>query len=387
MHKINTIFILFIIIQSGTILFYGMPISTILPLVLFYMFKKFGFNIYYLKKALAILVIPCIFHIFQYLTFSGILKSEILVILNYLTIACIVLLVQKKFVIVFIDIVVYISVVSFFFYISFQVFPESFEILRDIGMSLPKHSGSSSFYSIHGDEQTSVHLWLYNLTFDSNGHIRNFGIFYEPGRFAIFLVLALIFVLFIKNDSIFSWKSLILIVALITTLSTAGYSALILILFLYSNVRSKNVLINFSLILITTLMSFYLFTLDFMSEKISNDMSSTDEYSRFFAMIYHWEFIQENLFLGYGNYLPVLVLSPNGMSFLILKHGLLLSILLLYGVYKAFNTMSLIDSKIKTIQLLCTLTFLTVCYSQTVTTDPLFYTLSFLGYMGNNKTL
>jgi hypothetical protein len=385
MPKIDIIFILFIIIQSGTIIFYGMPIATILPLVLFYIFKKFGLYIHYLSKVIVILLILFIFHLFQYLVFSGILKSEILAMLNYLTIACLVLIVKKNFVSLFIDVIVYISVISLFFYICILVFPDSVNFLTDFGMSLPKYTASDSFYDIHGGDQTSVHLWLYNLSFSTSSHIRNFGIFYEPGRFAIFLVLALIFILFIKNENILSGKSIILILTLLTTLSTAGYSALILILYSYSNVISKNILVNFSLIILTVFVSFYVLSLDFMSEKISDEIASTNEYSRFFAMFYHWEYIQKSLFLGYGIYMPHLVLSPNGITIFLLKHGILLSVLALYGIYKAFNTLSFFDSKIRRMKLLSVFIFLLVCFSQTITTDPFFYALSFLGYIGKHK--
>lgn len=65
---------------------------------------------------------------------------------------------------------------------------------------------------------------------------RNFGIFYEPGMFSVFLLIALYFELFKKNTSI--KRVVILCITLLTTLSTSGYICGILLAFAF--VVSRN---------------------------------------------------------------------------------------------------------------------------------------------------
>lgn len=63
-------------------------------------------------------------------------------------------------------------------------------------------------------------------------YIRNFGIFYEPGLFSLYIVFALYFALY---RYVFNSKRIIiLIIALITTMSTSGYicGAIVIIMFL-----------------------------------------------------------------------------------------------------------------------------------------------------------
>jgi len=60
---------------------------------------------------------------------------------------------------------------------------------------------------------------------------RNCGIFWEPGLMATFLIIAYVFVLFIKPKRRLVYK-LLLVFALITTKSSAGYALMLLVLLL-----------------------------------------------------------------------------------------------------------------------------------------------------------
>lgn len=81
-----------------------------------------------------------------------------------------------------------------------------------------------------------VGLRVYNLFFSvarhSNYFNSNFGIFWEPGAYQTFLNLALFFELFIINN--FNVKRiLVFLVTIITTFSSTGYLAAMLLIFIY----------------------------------------------------------------------------------------------------------------------------------------------------------
>lgn len=70
------------------------------------------------------------------------------------------------------------------------------------------------------------------FTFDRNHSIRNSGFAWEPGAFGCLLNMALLMYLF-SNKFVFDKKVLLLIVAIVTTLSTTSYIALMVNLLIY----------------------------------------------------------------------------------------------------------------------------------------------------------
>ena len=89
------------------------------------------------------------------------------------------------------------------------------------------------------------------LFFATNGYSRgrNIGVFWEPGIFAIFIAIALLF-LICDSQGINKFVFSILFLTLITTYSTTGYFLLALILFSFAYLRKKSNL--FSVFLITS---------------------------------------------------------------------------------------------------------------------------------------
>lgn len=126
-------------------------------------------------------------------------------------------------------------------------------------------------------------LYLFNwvdpekkLTYYFNFFTRNAGCSWEPGRFAIMLIPAILVnlmqhgVKFRKNK-----KVKILLAALATTFSTTGYSIVILLyaIFWFNKLTMKNV---FSFLFIALPICIYLFSLDFMGSKIQERMDYDD---------------------------------------------------------------------------------------------------------------
>lgn len=167
-------------------------------------------------------------------------------------------------------------------------------------------------------------LYLFNWMDPAKGQIygsliRNAGCSWEPGRFAIMLIPAIL--INVSHEGIKFWKNkkmIVLLAALASTISTTGYSIAIFIYSIYwlEKINVKKVL---SFILILLPLSIYLFSLDFMTEKIQNGVNyeehSKDAYEyyennygdeymgsldRFESAELDWINFQQDLLLGYG---------------------------------------------------------------------------------------
>lgn len=107
----------------------------------------------------------------------------------------------------------------------------------------------------------------------SGAIIRNAGCSWEPGRFAIMLIPAILINLSREGISfIDNKKIIILLLALISTMSTTGYSIVFLlyVLFWFERLNAKSIL---SFIFIVLPLAAYLFSLDFMGGKIQNKVN------------------------------------------------------------------------------------------------------------------
>lgn len=94
------------------------------------------------------------------------------------------------------------------------------------------------------------------------GYYRNFGMFWEPGAFQVFITFALIFYVF--GDDLDIKRLTVYVVSMITTFSTTGYFVLILLLLIYLFRHKKNRHENTGkfIILFIALLFFVLFSLN-----------------------------------------------------------------------------------------------------------------------------
>lgn len=169
-----------------------------------------------------------------------------------------------------------------------------------------------------------VYQWITpDLNIYDNAILRNAGFSWEPGRFAIMIVLAIYVnlsrrgVTFVKNSNIV-W----LLLALASTQSTTGFSLAIflLVVFYLKRFSFKRMLI-FTIIFIPAIV--YISTLDFMKKKIeeqldvkesvmvleqsfnyTNRTDASDEYygslDRFSAIYFETDNFLHDFWLGYG---------------------------------------------------------------------------------------
>lgn len=130
----------------------------------------------------------------------------------------------------------------------FQSFPETLD-------------GNNVLYLFH---------WLDPLKAPIESVFRNSGCSWEPGRFAIMLIPAILINLSRKGISFHNNKNIIiLLLALASTMSTTGYSIAILLYAIYWFEKFTVKKSIYFAVLILPLF-WYLFTLDFMTEKIQD---------------------------------------------------------------------------------------------------------------------
>ena len=200
-----------------------------------------------------------------------------------------------------------------------------------------------------------------------NGIIRNAGFSWEPGRFAIMVLLA-IYCNLLRNGIKFKKNSsvIILLLAMLSTQSTTGYvGTLALYAFWGLKKFSMSYLLGITFIMIP--IGYYASKLNFMQEKIQqqldidyeiqrldrridyvNEVSERNEYvasvGRFQAMYYEIQNIKEDPLLGYGlspsnSYFSTHISSNFVLTGGILKifgqHGVPLGLLLYFFLYKS----------------------------------------------------
>lgn len=117
-----------------------------------------------------------------------------------------------------------------------------------------------------GNNVLYVYHWIDPSKFASAAY-RNAGCSWEPGRFAIMIIIALTINLLrnglkVRNNKAFWW----FIITIISTFSTTGYSiSLILISIFWIKLNIKSL---FAYLFIAVPLIIYIFSLDFMTEKI-----------------------------------------------------------------------------------------------------------------------
>ena len=143
-------------------------------------------------------------------------------------------------------------------------------------------------------------------------YYRNFGIFYEPGIYQIYLNFALLFELFFLKAN--PKRIVLWVVTLITTLSTNGIISGGMILFAYGiklagNARTKrerNRIIIISVVSLAALLLFvYLYQIGIIDNRLFNKFSTTrnsgSTYDRLNAITYAVNKFGENPLLGVGH--------------------------------------------------------------------------------------
>ncbi len=247
-------------------------------------------------------------------------------------------------------------------------------------------------------EQTGFYtVWPTNILFCFHECVlteyRNPGPFWEPGLFAVFLVLALLFNL-IREQRAGSRVNIVLTLALISTFSTAGYLAFFVLIaayyFVRQNVAQKALL---GIILIPAVLGLY-FSLDFLSTKIEQNiqMAGTTTSSRFGSALADLSDFAKSPLIGWGR--GVMRFGGKTFSFfsedqhrnnsvtdLLATYGLFLFLFFFYRYYVSLKSLCIRSGMNVNFAAYALAVVLMLGFSQSIFLKPFFYSLLFIGYM------
>jgi hypothetical protein len=258
---------------------------------------------------------------------------------------------------VYVRIMVGLAVLSFLFYVPYQLlsfFNFNFEnLITETASILGTLSPSRRPLFLH--------------TFMRDYSPRNAGMFWEPGAFAGYLILALVFLAFVKNKisrNQYTSYLFVLVAALISTLSTTGYIALLFIPFLhykfehiaYSHrtIMFRFLVVFYIILPLIILSAFYAYkTLPFLEQKIEHEIFITElQEGRWYrgrvgSLVFDTEYIKQRPFTGWGLHSNTrYALHPgmessegmgNGFSDFIAKFGVIAFLIWLYAVFLSFR--------------------------------------------------
>lgn len=290
---LTCIFVLAIVLSSGSIFQYSKIFNYILLLVIILLNiialinAKFKFD----KKGINI-VIPIILYFMLFIFINNDYRERYISYL-LLTIPIITYVYTSK-----------IKVRDFLNELSKIIFIYSIVtlIIWGIGIVLGDSIFNVVFYN---EEYNKPYYNFYNIfsywqTLSINGIkiIKNSGIFVESGRFAVFLIMALFNnIILDKNEKKF--KNCILFITLITTFSTTGLiSGIMIIVIRYLNSSKLNSIHFFkvSIIIIIALFgSIYI-----LNQKINDEYGSKSYNTRIVDMKIGIEVLKDRPFIGYG---------------------------------------------------------------------------------------
>lgn len=285
-------------------------------------------------------------------------------------------LLNRRFIPVFISVMLLLSLISISVYIITLVFPE----IRDLGFTV-----------LEDGRLPQKSIIIYN--FMSNVDNRLVGPFWEPGAFAGFLVLAIYFNLFYVNYDFLSKSNLVMCLALILTFSTMGYISVFIVIFIYL-IHRKGLVVKLLIIPLIFFVGLAIFKLDFLGDKLQNQMNDLVIFSsgqkqpynsqRFISTYVDYEDFVVYPLLGTGisNYSRFELLKhesvvrTNGFMDILLKFGLIGISVIMFSYLNHFKS-SFYSYKAKKIRYITLLIFIIINLSQLFFYLPFFMVFYF----------
>jgi len=296
-----------------------------------------------LKILLIIIVTIILISLFQYTLLGSVSVPGVFALILKIVVGAYTLLYYKDKKIDFLT--VYIKIMAFLVIISLPFW-------------LINHFG---WYGLDLHFNNTKTLFLYTSVLEDFGlmKVRNAGMFWEPGAFSGYLVLALAFVI-LRNKKFelgeFKVQVLWIIIGVLTTMSTTGFIVMCVIIniYFYQNFGiARIVIMPLSLLIVY----FAYNNLDFMQEKIVNQYEESHELgkgdisnTRFGSWKMDLQYIKSMPLTGNGldsktrfRFHPWITKDighGNGMSNMLVCWGIPFFLFWLFSVYKSLKTIS-----------------------------------------------
>lgn len=197
-------------------------------------------------------------------------------------------LIGNEFPLIFLDIVAYISIISLAGYLLINIG----------GLNVPSLEWKPARYT-----------YVF-YTYVKQHHLRNCGMFWEPGAFAGIITLAIALNL---NElpriwSKYKFKVIVILVALITTQSTTGYLVLFVIALYYLLFFVKSNILKFSFCILLTFTAIVVYeSSEFLKEKVEHQSQVSLELdqgefsnNRFGSLVFDFHYIKKHPIIGNG---------------------------------------------------------------------------------------
>jgi hypothetical protein len=388
----NYAVVFFLVAISGFPFYYAAQIN-ILLLFLFTLFIYLKRSITFDTRALTIMGFFYTVDILQVMIIKPFVPMTLMGTYTRLFVAFFVVsLCEKKFTDIYSNVIYGLCIISIIFYIPSVTSSGflSFMTGRICPMFKPPFTEVSEFY------ERSPTIIIYNFH-EVLAEFRNSGPFWEPGAFAIFIIIALIFNL-INDKTLWSKKNIVLSITLLTTLSTTGFIAFFVLIMAYY-FATGDILKN--IILLATLLpigiSLY-FSLEFLSAKIEDNIAiaDNDKSSRFgsgLADIKDWA---SSPIIGWGRgamryggrqftFFTAEQHRNNGLTALLASYGVVIFFVLLYNYYRSLKELCIAKSFNTQFAVFSFVVILLLGFSQTIFQYPFFYSLMFIHLMFTSK--
>jgi len=179
------------------------------------------------------------------------------------------IIVRERFFELYIKTITFLGIISLIIHVLTFAVPPLFDFfIKDVVPHIPNQPDDSVqiFHNYH----IIIHdFWQHDL-------FRNSGPFWEPGANAGFTLLALFFNMYIYRQRALSRRNLLLITVILSTISTAGYVVLLVVLFLNPQYEKKILVRVFALIFIFAIAIWTFNTFDFIGVKVLQQIDNTN---------------------------------------------------------------------------------------------------------------
>ncbi len=209
-------------------------------------------------------------------------------------------------------------------------------------------------------------------------------------------MIAIIFNFILSKSFFRDKKTIILSIALLTTLSTSGYLAFgfLIISYFLLNKKPKKALIYLPIIILISYLSYT--NINFLGEKINKEISyfhsgnpNTLRRERLVSAYLDIKDVIKNPILGHGLAQPDYSYAEkkwinhrnNGVTELAAKFGIILFFIYFFSILKSIKTFCFINNKKTSFALVALIIILIIGFSENYFTKPLFLSLIFLNFV------
>jgi len=318
---------------------------------------------------------------FENFTIKSLIGTSVRFAFAYLVIKT----VGHKLISTYINLIVFFSIINLLVYATFFFPPVINQLIS--------HAITSPLFPLK--DQTYAFTPNYILvTFNQYQQFRNSGPFWEPGAFAVFLNVAILFNV-MSNKKLFDKKNILFIISVATTLSTAGYLALFFIVtavYLIVNPSLKKVFILIPMIFFFTI---FIINMSFLLPKIKDNViiAENDNTSRFGSAYSDYQLIYKNPIIGYGKDIQnkfgtstwnlKKMHRNNGITNFMTEWGLIIFVFYFANCKKSFNNICLYYQSNKNLSVVMLITILLSGFSEAIFQYTFFYSLMFLQFSYN----